>query len=306
MPTTAIRQRPRPAASPAPASAPRATLRALQPVVRRRAKRAPSKTTARTADRFVLYEKSVQAPDEDTRFFARHFQRVTGRRAVDFREDFCGTAQLSCHWVKLGRDHRATGVDLDAATLAWAKRHNIAALDEDQEARIRLLRSDVRTVELGRVDVAAALNFSYCVFKTRADVRAYFANVRHSMRPGGLFFVDAWGGSETQVVQEEERRVEDFKYIWEQASFDPLTYHTTCKIHFEFKDGSKLRNAFVYDWRLWTLPELRELFEEAGFRDIHVLWEGTDRATGEGNGVFRRVEKGEPDLAWIAYVVGSR
>ena len=46
--------------------------------------------------------------------------------------------------------------------------------------------------------------------------------------------------------------------------------------------------------------------EEAGFMDVHVLWEGTDHDTGEGNGVFRRVKRGDPDEAWIAYVVGRR
>ena len=117
---------------------------------------------------------------------------------------------------------------------------------------------------------------------------------------------DAWGGSETQEVQEEEREQEGFSYIWDQDDFDPLTYNTICKIHFEFEDGSRMRNAFVYDWRLWTLPELREIMDEAGFVDVHVLWEGTELDTGEGNGVFRRVKRGDPDEAWIAYVVGSK
>ena len=67
-----------------------------------------------------------------------------------------------------------------------------------------------------------------------------------------------------------------------------------------------MRNAFVYDWRLWTIPELREIMQEAGFVDIHILWEGTERDTGEGNGVFRRVKRGDPDEAWIAFVVGRK
>ena len=66
-----------------------------------------------------------------------------------------------------------------------------------------------------------------------------------------------------------------------------------------------MRNAFIYEWRLWTLPELRELLAEAGFHDVHVLWEMTDRETNEGNGIFRRVSKGDPDPAWVSYVVGQ-
>ena len=37
-----------------------------------------------------------------------------------------------------------------------------------------------------------------------------------------------------------------------------------------------MKNAFVYDWRLWTPPDLREAFEAAGFEDVHFLWEATD------------------------------
>lgn len=271
----------------------------------RRARR--PKLTARSADKHWLYQQSVQAPEEDSRFFARHYRRCTGRDARVFREDFCGTALLSCHWVRLHRSNRAIGVDIHGPTLDWGRRNNVAdLLDPSQQRRLTLLRRNVLRAGGPRTDIVAALNFSYSVFKTRDALRAYFAAARAALRDGGLFFVDVWGGSETQVVQEESREVDGFTYVWDQHSFDPLTYETTCRIHFEFRDGTRLRNAFTYDWRLWTLPELRELMAEVGLREIHVLWEATDRKTGEGNGVFRRVTKGEPDLAWIAYVVGRR
>ncbi len=106
------------------------------------------------------------------------------------------------------------------------------------------------------------------------------------------------------IEQEEERDVEDFVYVWDQHDFDPVSHHAVCKIHFRFKDGSKIKNAFTYDWRLWTLPELQELMTEAGFEDVHVLWEGTDKKTGEGNSKYRRCARGDADPAWIAYVVG--
>ena len=56
--------------------------------------------------------------------------------------------------------------------------------------------------------------------------------------------------------------------------------------------------------RLWTAPEIRELLIEAGFRNPTVYWEGEDE-DGEGNGEFTPEEKGEADLAWIAYVVAE-
>jgi len=272
-------------------------------------RRKPARLTARTADKHVLYELSVQGPEDDSKFFARHFKKCTGRPMRRFREDFCGTSILSCHVVKNHRDNHALGVDLDQPTLDWGHKNNLSKLTEHQRDRVKLVRANVLDIQEPKSDLIVALNFSYCVFKTRQTLLEYMKNARRSLVPGGLLMMDAWGGSETQVEQTEEREIDTedgatFTYIWDQADFDPLTYHITCKIHFEFDDGSRMRNAFTYEWRLWTLPELREILLEAGFKDIHVLWECTDQDTMEGNGVFRRIKRGDPDPAWIAYVVG--
>jgi SAM-dependent methyltransferase len=265
----------------------------------------PPKPTAKTADRHALYEQSVQAADVDSRFLSRYFRRRTGRPARILREDFCGTFALACEWVRLHRDHRAIGVDRHAPTLAWGRRHNLARLRPDQRARVRLIRGDVRDAGGPRADLTVALNFSYSVFRTRADLGGYLRAARRRLRPGGLYLLDAWGGSDVQKVQQDRRRCRGFTYVWDQAAFDPVSHSIRCRIHFRFDDGSELRNAFEYDWRLWTLPELRELMQEAGYTDIRVLWEGTDRRTLRGNGVYREIRRGEADPAWIAYVVGT-
>jgi hypothetical protein len=111
---------------------------------------------------------------------------------------------------------------------------------------------------------------------------------------GGLLMLDVHGGAEAMLEQVERTRNRGFTHVWDQASFDPLTHRTVCRIHHEFRDGSRLADAFVYHWRLWTLPELQEVMAEAGFRDIHVLWELTDRKTKRGAGVFRRIDQGPP------------
>jgi SAM-dependent methyltransferase len=270
---------------------------------KRKGKKKP-KRTAKTSDRHELYQLSVQAPDVDADFFAKYHRKLTGEPARVLREDFCGTGYLASHWVTRHRDNRAIGVDLDAPTLAWGLAHNIEPLETHQKERIELIQQDVRTVRTEPCDVLAALNFSYSFFETRDELRAYMAHVKQDIREGGLLILDAWGGGETQVEQEEERDVEDFYYIWDQRKFDPLTYHSDCRIHFRFQDGTEIRNAFRYEWRQWTLPELLELMAEAGYADPHVLWEGTDRKTMEGDGKFKRVKRGEADPAWIAYVVG--
>lgn len=262
-----------------------------------------SKLTPKT-DVHILYQEAVQSPEADVRDIARYFKKVTGRPARLFREDFCGTALLACEWVKLGADCRAIGIDLDKPTLRWGETHNLSQLSKDARARIDLVNANVLDVRRPKADVIAALNFSYCIFKTRAQMLAYARNARRSLNRDGMLIMDAWGGSETQTVCQDRKRLHGCTYVWDQVSFDPVTYHTDCRIHFEFPNGRKLRNAFTYDWRLWTLPELRDLLEEAGFADVHVLWETTDRKTKKGTGNFRRAERGDADRSWIAYIVG--
>ncbi len=273
---------------------------------KKRKKKRKHKLTARKADKHLLYELSVQAPEIDARFLTRYYKKLTGRAARTFREDFCGTAALSCWWVRLHSENRAIGVDLDAATLKWARDHKVSELNEDQHQRVRLIRNNVLAVQSPKVDIVAAMNFSYSVFKTRRLMQEYTRNAYRSLKPHGILVMDAWGGSDTMVETQDRRRQHGFTYVWDQIDFDPVSHDTLCKIHFEFRDGTRMRNAFVYDWRLWTLPEMQEIMSEAGFHDVHVLWEGTDRETGEGNGRFRRCTRGGDEDAWIAYVVGRK
>lgn len=265
------------------------------------------KPTARTADRHALYQEAVQAPDYDALFYSRYFHKLTGQPLRVFREDFCGTAALACEFVRLHRDNRAIGVDLHGPTLAWGRKHNVATrLDTEQQRRLTLVQDDVRAVQSPKAQLLCAVNFSYSVFHRRDELLGYLQNCYRSLQPGGLLAVDAWGGSTVQQVTTDRRRQHGFDYLWEQRAFDPISHRIDCRIHFEFRDGTRLRDAFTYDWRLWTLPELRELFAEAGFTGIHVLWECTDLRTGRGNGVFRKKERGDADAAWVAYVIGQK
>ncbi len=264
---------------------------------------AQPKLTPKT-DIHVLYQEAVQSPEADVRDIARYFKKLTGRPAGLFREDFCGTALLACAWVKLGPGRRAVGIDLDEPTLRWGETHNLSQISDGARARIELINADVLDIRRPRADVIAALNFSYCIFKTRAQMLAYATNARRSLNRDGMMILDAWGGSETQTICRERKRLHGCTYVWDQVSFDPVTYHIDCRIHFEFPNGRRLRNAFTYDWRLWTLPELRDILDEAGFKDVNVLWETTDRKTNKGTGNFRRAERGEADRSWVAYIVG--
>jgi hypothetical protein len=96
-----------------------------------------------------------------------------------------------------------------------------------------------------------------------------------------------------------------FTYIWEQAKFNPIDHEIVCHISFRLRGGKKLRRAFTYHWRLWTLPELREILAEAGFAGSDVYVEGWDDDADETDGVFRKRARFENQAGWVAYVVGN-
>jgi hypothetical protein len=266
--------------------------------------RGPSQ--AEQADKYALYEASVQEPADEVRLIQRVFKRHYGRSARLLREDFCGTAALACAWVRSHAENRAWGVDLDPEPLAWGRRHNIAVLSERRRERVELVQGDVLEARHRRVDVTVAYNFSYLTFRERALMLRYFRKVHTGLAREGLFMLDLYGGPDAQVSLSERSEIDGFEYVWDQALFDPVHQRALNYIHFEFPDGSALERAFTYDWRLWGLPELRDLLAEAGFRTSEVYWEGSDPDTGEGNGSFRRVECGPDDPAWIAYLVARK
>lgn len=272
---------------------------------KKQAARAGKPRMADQADRHTLYQESVQSVQDEVAFIAARFLELRGRELLQIREDFCGTANMSCHWVGSGANRRAIGVDIDPEVLAWGREHNLLALPEDAHKRVELLQADVLEARTEPTDAVVAMNFSYWLFQRRATMLAYFRTARQALVDDGLLFLDAYGGYEAHQVIEEERECKGFTYIWDQAKFDPISGEMQCYIHFHFPDGSKMERAFSYRWRLWSLPELRELLIEAGFARVSIWWEGADEE-GDGTGVFERVERGEPDAGWICYLIAEK
>jgi len=260
--------------------------------------------TAATADRHDLYQRSVQATEPELRFLARVFARRNRRPACALREDFCGTALLCADWVKSAPERTAIGVDLDEETLRYARRTHVAPLGRAAE-RVTLLRCNVLDPAPVKVDLTVAFNFSYCVFKTRAEILRYFASARRGLARGGGLVLDVYGGPDAQTELVEKKAGSGFTYVWEQEPLDAVTHCAWRHIHFRFPDGSEMTRAFSYDWRVWTLPEIIDALREVGFVGVDVYWEGADKK-GEGSGIFRRVEHAENEQAWIAYVVAWR
>jgi len=275
------------------------------------------RTRAQRPDRFSLYEVAVQGVDWDLDFMERVWRRRNpGREPRRFREDFCSTAALATAWAQRGPDRLAWAVDLDPEPLAWARTHRLPYVREAAR-RVRLVRGDVRLPRRPAVDVACALNFSWWVFHERAQLLRYLRAARAGLRPGGVLVMNLFGGNSAErlLTERTRKRAENapdgtmlppFTYVWEHARFNAVDRRLLAYIHFELRDGRRLRRAFTYDWRMYTVPELGDAVREAGFGDFEVWSEGWDARAKRGNGtLYRRTELDNEDT-WIAYAVATR
>jgi len=253
-------------------------------------------------DRHALYERAVQSPEVEIALLERLLRR-SGRPARRLREDFGGTAALAAAWVERGPGRTAVAVDRDPEVLRWALRNRLPALGRAAR-RLELRCADVRRGPPGPFDALVALNFSWQVLRERAALLAWLRAARRALAPGGVLLLDLFGGWLAQQVRRERRRLRGgATYVWERVSFDPVTHRIRCAIHFELPGGRRLRSAFRYDWRLWTLPEVRDLVREVGFTAVEVLWDVKPQGVEPLYLVRRRAEN---HAGWIAYVAARR
>lgn len=263
-------------------------------------------TMAEQADRHILYEESVQNVEFEVDFVTDTFKQIRNREPRSLREDFCGTANAACEWVRRHEDNTAVGVDLDSDVLDWGREHHVARLTPRQAARVLLLKQNVLEARTEPVDALLAMNFSYWCFKTRPLLLEYFRKAHAALKDDGIFFLDVFGGYEAYQELEEETEHDEFTYVWDQSKYNPFNGHMTAYIHFDFPDGSSLREAFTYDWRVWSLPELRELLEEAGFRKATVYAQGWDEELDEETDEFLATEEMDADPGWVVCIAAEK
>ena len=263
--------------------------------------------TASTSDKYVLYQRAVQSAEPDVAFLLETYKEIRGASPTHLREDFCGTCLLSAEWVNNGSQFTAECYDIDAEPLNWGRIHNLPALGSSID-RLKQYQEDARTPSRVAPDVRSAQNFSYWVFKTRAEMLEYFTCVHQDLAEDGVFVMDLHGGPESMQELEEETEMDDgsFTYVWDQDSINPITGEAKLHIHFRFPDGSEMKDAFTYEWRLWGLTELKEILQDAGFSSVDCYWEGTDEDGESGNGEFSKSESGEACLSYVAYLVSQK
>ncbi|XP_019178843.1 PREDICTED: uncharacterized protein LOC109173979 isoform X2 [Ipomoea nil] len=309
-----------------------------------------SASTNDMPSKFMLYQQSVQSPKGDISYLQKFFlMYVGGRVPLHFQEDFCGTALLSAEWLRGDARRTAVGLDLDLEALEWCMENNVKKIGADISSRAFLFHGNVlqpleaRLVNAGtqdRVqninlkdgehgspdpklmdaqlparDIVCAFNYSCCCLHTRPELVTYFRHALSGLnKKGGIFVMDLYGGTSSECELRLQRKFPNFTYVWEQTEFDIIKRKTRISLHFNLQNPKrKLRHAFSYSWRLWSLPEIKDCLEEAGFRCVH-FWmrqmpdsEDIKSTYGFSAGQdikYEEVTSFQQQDSWNAYIVG--
>lgn len=189
-------------------------------------------------DRWTLYEHCVQSPRDACDLLLR----AHGGAPRRLLEDFAGSAAIAREWTRRGG--AAVALDLDGEALGRAS---------DEVSAVRADVMERAPFAEGSFDVVHAGNFSLGYLRERATLLAYLRERRRLLAGGGVRVVSTW----------EHRRA------------DPVTALVENVLHFRVeRDGELVArhpDAFTYRWRLWSLPELRDLALEAGSRACDVF-----------------------------------
>ncbi|MEO1584453.1 MAG: class I SAM-dependent methyltransferase [Planctomycetota bacterium] len=254
-------------------------------------------TTHPLPDKFDLYEASVQSPPD----MARLLRAVHGKKPTQLAEDFAGTADLARHWVETIPNASAVAIDLDAEALARA-----AGID-----RLTTIVGDVTdNHEHGPVDVLHAGNFSIGYLHTRRELVAYLARANERLAEGGVFVCDTYGGESAYILGSVEKQIplpggRHAVYTWEQREANAMTGMVTDVLHFRVFDADEcvleLPDAFVYRWRLWSLPELRDAMTDAGFGSVEVFAQLPDAEDDDGTVYAEPIT--DPDWLGDSFIV---
>jgi hypothetical protein len=291
--------------------------------------------------RHDLYERCVQSP----RHLVPFLRAVHAGDPRVLGEDFAGTAALSILWADSSDDRRAVAIDLDAEALGHHPEHPrvlrrcMDVMDADDPADVIFVGNFSIGYRRTRADLVAYLKHARGRLTANAPEPGASATGRSldapqdftrpvAHAPGsvgsaaphdpGVFICDTYGGDSAFLTGEVHRdhwipegphAGKRIRYTWEQRRADPLTGMVTDVLHFRVEKGGVIEqeifDAFVYEWRLWSVPELRDAMLDAGFATTEVYAKTADAMDEEGNAYVLPVEDAEElDDSFIVLVAG--
>jgi SAM-dependent methyltransferase len=224
---------------------------------------------------------------------------IHGRDPKLLGEDFAGTAALSRHWIANVAGGEAVAVDIDAETLGVAGTH----------PKLQTIVGDVHRVN-AKVDCLFVGNFSIGYLHTRDDLIKYLGHAKSRLKENGVFVCDTYGGETAYIRGNSDRDVPlqnglICKYRWEQREADPISGMVTNAIHFRVFAGDEviadMHDAFIYRWRLWSLPELSDAMLQVGFVSTDIYSNLPDAVDDEGDAFAEPIT--DPDWLGDSFIV---
>jgi len=267
-------------------------------------------------DKHDCYELCVQSP----RHVVSLLRGIHGNEPITLREDFCGTAAVARRWCEEGlaraEPARAWAADSDPECIRRAiERARTAGIAD----RLTGLQTDLLAEAPTRptpADVVFVGNFSIGYIMSRRVLVDYFRRCKAHLDlglggfGGGVFVCDTYGGASAFTLGGLERRHpsrgrEVIHYVWRHELADPATAMVRNSIGFRVElEGeivAELPRAFVYDWRLWSIAELREAMRDAGFVRTAVY---QDLNLAPGQPAVAVSEESPLGADWIVAVAG--
>jgi len=221
--------------------------------------------------KYELYQKSVQNVKKEVEFLKKTYRLLYNKIPTTFREDFCGTAMLSCEWVKSNVLNTAIGIDLDQETLDWGIKNNIENLSSGSD-RIKLKKQNVldeyNTNE--KFDIICSLNYSHFLLQKRKELVKYFKNVSNNLDSKGLFILDFYGGSHIFIDHKYQHNKSSNFYEFSGKQMNILNNQSKCSLNYKIKKN-KFKPLFSFEFRIYSIIELKEALEESGFNEFKLF-----------------------------------
>jgi len=173
----------------------------------------------------------------------------------------CGYGRHSIEFAKRGFD--VVGVDISQQQIKHAK--EIAG-----NMAISFQIADVRKLNFqNEFDVAINMFLSFGYFQTVDEDIAVLESVFQALKPGGKFLMDFWNREKEikNFKPTESEKIKDIN-IFKEWEFDYLRGRLNWRNTVIFPDGRK--EAFEQSIRAYTIVELKQLFERAGFEFNNV------------------------------------
>lgn len=269
--------------------------------------------------KFWMYENSVQNPGWQLQSLPRLHKKLIKKEINDLREDFCGSGLLSAEWVRRSAQNTAVGLDLDPEAIEYAERVHLDGLKPVQKRRLKYLNQNVLKPTSRKFDSIFANNYSFFDFHERLDLLKYFKSAYVSLKSQGTLFLETAGGSgflkpandrfSKKLNHPKFGRIQ-LDWVWQQQDYDPITSINDYSLHYRVvrkklkldRDFNQWKNdVFRYNWRVWSIREIRELLLYAGFQSTVVFW-----PVDLDSEKFEIRDWAENYESWVAYVVGVK